>query len=216
MRRAAGPLAFFLLVTPWFSGSSFAGPAPDGYRLVEATAASVNGEVIFLTDLTREACLYRCGAYAGETPKDLSMTAVRDRLIADTLVLQEQKKLGLGELDNAALAAALAAGERRMAGCASPCAKTVAEKELQAFDAKRMLVKEFLARRVVVFVEVGEGEVEQEVRSRRSRAGVKPEDVTPEKVRAELLEERTDRGIRNWFDRAASKARIILSPLEKP
>lgn len=216
MRRAAVPLAFLLSAAVAAPAPSFANPAADGYRLVESTAGSVNGEVIFLTDLVRESCLYRCGAYAGETPKELPPAAVRDRLVADALVLQEQRKLGLGEVDNTAVEEAFAAAGRSMAGCAAPCAKAISPAEIRAFLAKRLLVKSFLARRVGAFVEVGEEEVAEEVRYRRSRAGVDPEGVKPESVRAELLQSRMDREIRNWFDRAASKARIILSPLESP
>lgn len=189
---------------------------PEGFRLVEATVASVNGEVIFLTDLDRETCLFRCGAYAGESPKELAPAAVRDRMIADVLVLQEQTKLGLGEVDNSVLASAVEEGMRRMAACGAPCAKTISRPDVQTFVSRRLLVKEFFAKRVGVFIEVGDEDVERELRRRAPRGDGAPGPADREAVRAELLQERTDREIRNWFERAASKARIVVSPLERP
>jgi hypothetical protein len=34
-------------------------------------------------------------------------------------------------------------------------------------------------------------------------------------VRRELLEQKAEREVRNWFDRVTSKSRILLSPLEE-
>lgn len=206
-------LAAVLLWSAAWAAAPAAGQAPQGWRLLEGTAASVNGEVIFLSDLAREACLYRCGVFPGEEPAASSPESVRDRMIADLLVLQEQKKLGLGEVDNGVLAEAAAAGERRAAACADPCARELDAGAVRGFVGKRLLVREFLRKRVSVFVEVTEQEVEAEVARRRSRGGEGAE-ASPEAVREELLEERTAREIRNWFARAASKSRVVVSPLE--
>ena len=73
--------------------------------MYESTAASVNGEVLFLSDVVREGCFYRCAAMPGSDPEVLTLREARDRLIADVLVLQEQKKLALGQVDNATLSA---------------------------------------------------------------------------------------------------------------
>lgn len=193
-------------------------PAPGdrgGYRLYEATAAAVDGEVLFLSDLRRRACLLECGAFPGDEPAGVPLSEVRDRLIRETLVLQEEEKLGLGEVDDTAVGEAAAAALSRMEACASPCAKEVGPDEVRSYVEKRLLTREFLRKRVSVFVEVSDEEVHREIQRRVSREGVAPESLSEGAVRRELLEEKTAREIRNWLDGATSKSRIVLSPLEE-
>lgn len=187
----------------------------DGYRLFEATAATVNGDVIFLSDVLREACLAGCGAFPGDEPSGRSLSESRDMLIADTLVVQEEEKLGLGTVDNSVLAETAARAFRIMAACPSPCAGGISADRLRNYVARRLLVREFLRKRVAVFVDVNEEEVQREIQRRASRAEVLPGQVPEETVRKELYEEKAAREIRNWFDRATSKSRIVLSPMEE-
>jgi hypothetical protein len=186
-----------------------------GYRLFEATAATVNGEVVFLSDVVRESCLRACGAFPGDKPVVLSLPEARDKLIADILVRQEEEKLALGTVDNTALQKAAAEASAAMASCSLPCAKDVSAEEVRDYVARRLLVQEFLRERFSAFVDVKEEDVEREVARRAARSGVRPEDVPREAVRKELLEESSAREIRNWFERATSKANIMLSPLEE-
>ena len=188
--------------------------ADDGFRLFDATAASVNGEVIFLSDLDREACFYRCGAFPGDNPAPMTPAQARDKLVSDVLVLQEQKKLGLGVLDNAAVADAAAGTSSRLAACADPCARTVGADAAREFAARRLIVREFLVKRISVFVEVSDEDVDTEVHRRESRGGAPPGDLSREKVRQELFREKAAREIQKWYERTASKSKISLSPLE--
>ena len=188
--------------------------ADDGFLLFDATAASVNGEVVFLSDVDREACFYRCGAFPGDDPVSMTPVQARDKLVADTLVVQEQKKLGLGALDNAALADAAAGTASRLAACADPCARTVGADAAREFAARRLIVREFLSKRISVFVEVSDEEVDLEIRKRETRGGVPAGDLSRDKVRQDLMREKAAREIGNWYERAASKSRILLSPLE--
>jgi hypothetical protein len=185
------------------------------HRLYEAMAAIVNGEVIFLSDVVREACLRGCGAFPGDEPVGLTLPGARDRLIADTLVMQEQEKLELGTVDNAALQKAASRAEALMGTCPSPCAKDVSAGQVRDYAARRLLVRDFLEKRVSVFVDVNEEEVQREIARRASRSGGSPGKIPEETVQKELLEEKAAREIRNWFDRATSKSRILLSPLEE-
>ncbi len=204
---AAGALLALLASASWAAG--------DGFRLLDATAASVNGEVIFLSDVDREVCFYRCGALPGDDPAPMTSAQARDKLVSDTLVLQEQKKLGLGAPDNAALAAAAAGTTSRLAACAEPCARSVGADATHEFAARRLAVREFLVKRISVFVEVSDEDVAAEIHRRESRGGVPAGELTTEKVRQELFRERAAREIQNWYARAASKSRILLSPLEE-
>ena len=195
-------------------GAAVQASADDGFRLFDATAASVNGEVIFLSDVDREACFYRCGAFPGDDPAPMTRAQARDKLVADALVLQEQKKLGLGVLDNAALGDAASATSARLAACADPCGRTVGADAAREFAARRLIVREFLSKRIAVFVEVSDEEVDLEIRRRESRGDARPGDPSREKVRQDLTREKAAREIGNWYERAASKSRILLSPLE--
>lgn len=185
-----------------------------GFSLLESTVAAVSGEVIFMSDVVREACFYECGAFPGEAASVTTLSRARELYIADTLVLQEQKKLGLGEVDNAALRDASAEARARMARCGSPCAAGAAPREIEEYVARRLLVRDFLVKRISVFIEVTDEEVRREVDRRRSRAGKDAAGIRDEDVRRDMVDERTAREVRNWFSRAASKARIVLSPLE--
>jgi hypothetical protein len=206
MKRAFLFLGFLLAV----SGAGVA--APDGYRAIESAAASVNGEVIFLSDVAREACFYRCGAVPGQAPQEMTLSRAREKLVADTLVLQEAKKLGLDGVDNAALASATAEALSRTGKCDSPCARSVTEPEVRELLRRRLQVREFLERRVAVFLEVNDEEVRKEI-ERRAREGAPPEELSEENVRKKLYEEEAASAIRNWFTRTTSKSRIVLSPL---
>ncbi len=188
---------------------------PAGYAVFEAMAGTVNGEVIFLSDVVRESCLRVCRAYPGDEQVVLLLSEARDRLIADLLVMQEQEKLGLGAVDNAALHEAAARASEIMERCPFPCAREISGEQVRAYAARRLLVRDFLRKRVSVFVDVSKEEVEREVRRRISRGEMRPEDISEETVRKELLEEKEKREIRNWFDRATSKSRILLSPMEE-
>lgn len=194
--------------------ASAAFAADDGFRLLDATAASVNGEVIFLSDVEREACLYRCGAFPGDDPVPMAPAQARDKLVADLLVLQEQRKLGLGAPDNGALVEAGAVAASRLAACTDPCARGVGGEATREYVARRLIVREFLAKRISVFVEVSDGDVVTEIERRKSWGVGGSDDQSKEKVREELFREKAGNEIRNWFERAASKSRIILSPLE--
>jgi len=214
-RIRSGILVSGILSAILFSPAGAQEKETGGYRLYEATAATVNGEVLFLSDVVRESCLRACGAFPGDEMVVLSLPEARDRLIADILVRQEEEKLALGTVDNTALQKAVAGASAAMASCPFPCAKEVSGEQVRDYAARRLLVREFLRKRVSAFVDVKEEEVEREVKRRASRSGVRPEDVPREAVRKELLEESSAREIRNWFDRATSKSRVLLSPLEE-
>jgi hypothetical protein len=185
----------------------------DGYELFESSAASVNREVLFLSDVRLEQCLLRCAAMPGSRGEDLSLEEARNRLIADTLALQEQRKLELGQVDNAALDAAVREAAARMEKCDSPCRAEIPPKRMPDWVERKLLVRDFLRRRVAVFVEVKDEDVRREYQRRAGRADG-ASGLSEEKVRQELLEAKVAQEVRNWYDRAASKSRIILSPLE--
>jgi hypothetical protein len=185
------------------------------YRLYEATAATVNGEVLFLSDVVREECLRGCGAFPGENAVLLSLPEARDRLISDILVRQEEEKLELETVDNTALQEAATEASKIMGRCLSPCAREMEDDQVRNYVARRLKVREFLRKRISVFVDVNEEEVEKEIRRRASRSGEGPGDIPAEIVRRELLEQKAEREVRNWFDRVTSKSRILLSPLEE-
>jgi len=209
IRRAILPpslIAAFLLQTH----GAF---ALEGYRVYESTAASVNGEVLFLSDMTREACFLRCAAMPGSEPESLTPEEVRNRLIADTLVLQEQRKLALGQVDNAVLSAYGKEALERMAACGSSCKAGIGPAETRDWVMRKLLVREFFSQRVAVFVEVKDEDVARETRRRVAAEG--DSGVTEDQVREELQEAKVAEEVRNWFNRAASKARIVLSPMEE-
>jgi len=193
--------------------SPAAGRAAEGYRIYESTAASVNGEVLFVSDVAREACFLRCAAMPGTGEELLSAREARDLLILDTLALQEQRKLLLGTVDNQTLGGYAREAESRMAACSSPCKLEIAPGEAREWIHRKLLLRDFYNRRVAVFVEVKSDDVLKELERRSSApgSGAKP---TLEQVRDEMLDARIAQEIRNWQSRAASKSRLILSPLE--
>ena len=188
--------------------------APPGYRLLEATVASVNGEVIFLSDVKREACFYRCGVVSGLPSTELPLAQARQKLIADVLVLQERKKLGMGTVDNAAIDAMASDIGSGMKKCSSPCATAISGEEVRDLAARRLMLREFLEKSVAVFIVINEEEVRREM-ALRSRAGHPDVELSEEKVRRELFADEAANEIRNWFSRVTSKSRIVLSPMEE-
>lgn len=190
-----------------------AGSAAEGYRVYESTAASVNGEVLFVSDVVREACFLRCAAMPGTGEAILSLREARDHLILDTLALQEQRKLLLGAVDNVMLEGYAVEAESRMAACSSPCKREIAPGETREWIRRKLLLRDFFNRRVAVFVDVKSADVRKEVARRSSSPG---DDANPnwKEVRQEMLDARIAEEIRNWQTRAASKSRIILSPME--
>jgi hypothetical protein len=205
------PLVAVLMVL--LSLSPAAARAAEGYRLYESSAASVNGEVLFVSDVAREACLLGCAAMPGTGAETPSLRQARERLILDTLALQEQRKLLLGSVDNAVLERYAREAVARMAACPSPCQREIAPGEIREWVRRKLLLREFFDRRVGVFVEVKDDDVDKELAKRSSAPGIgaKP---TREQVREEMLDAAIAREIRNWQTRAASKSRVILSPME--
>ena len=187
--------------------------AAEGYRVYASTAASVNGEVLFVSDVERERCFLRCAAMPGTGEEILSLLQARDRLVLDTLALQEQRKLLLGAVDNAVLEGYAREAESRMAACASPCKLEVAPGETREWIRRKLLLRDFFSRRVGVFVEVKDDDVRRELARRFSDPGTGAA-PTREEVRREMLDARIAQEIRNWQTRAASKSRMILSPME--
>ena len=214
-RIRSGILAWAILSAIFFPPANAQEKEMGGYRLFEATAATVNGEVVFLSDVVRESCLRACGAFPGDKPVVLSLPEAREKLIADILVRQEEEKLALGTVDNTTLQKTAAEASAAMDSCSLPCAKDISGNQIRDYVARRLLVREFLQKRISTFVDVKEEDVDREVARRAARSGVRPEDVPREAVRKELLEESSAREIRNWFERATSKADILLSPLEE-
>lgn len=210
MRRPPNVLAA-LLVLLFLSPAAARGG--EGYRVFESTAASVNGEVLFVSDVTREACFLRCAAMPGSGEAVLSLRQARDRLILDTLALQEQRKLLLGAVDNATLGKVAGEAESRMAACSSPCKREIAPGDTREWIRRQLLLRDFLNRRVAVFVEVKDDDVRRELARRSSAPGSGPK-PTWEQVRKEMLDARIAQEIRNWETRTASKSRLILSPME--
>ena len=193
--------------------SPAAARAVEGYRVYESTAATVNGEVLFVSDVAREECFLRCAAMPGTEEEVLSLRDARERLILDTLALQEQRKLLLGTVDNAVLEGYAREADSRMAACSSPCKGEIAPGETREWIRRKLLLRDFFNRRVAVFVEVKGDDVRREVARRSSAPGYDGK-LTREEVREEMLDARIAQEIRNWQARAASKARIVLSPME--
>jgi hypothetical protein len=205
------PAGSILLVLLFLSPA--AARAAEGYRVYESTAASVNGEVLFVSDVAREACFLGCAAMPGTGEEILSLRDARDRLILDMLALQEQRKLLLGAVDNVTLEEYVREAESRMAACSSPCRREIAPGETREWIRRKLLIRDFFNRRVAVFVDVKRADVRREVERRSASPG---NDAVPtrEEVREEMLDARIAQEIRNWQTRAASKSRIVISPME--
>jgi hypothetical protein len=203
-----------LLLIPILSLLPQGAGALDGYRLYESTAASVNREVLFLSDVTREQCLRRCVSMPGSPQENLSLEEARKQLISDTLALQEQRKLELGQVDNAVLAAAVKDATAWLERCPSKCGEKITPEDVSQWVERKLLIRDFLRRRVSVFVEIKDEEVRREYR-RRSSSSDNAQGLTEEKVREDLQGRKEAEEVRNWYNRAASKAKIVLSPLEE-
>ncbi|MBK5095284.1 MAG: hypothetical protein JJE32_06330 [Deltaproteobacteria bacterium] len=205
------PAGSILLVLLFLSPA--AARAAEGYRVYESTSASVNGEVLFVSDVAREACFLGCAAMPGTGEEILSLRDARDRLILDMLALQEQRKLLLGAVDNVTLEGYVREAESRMAACSSPCRREIAPGETREWIRRKLLIRDFFNRRVAVFVDVKRADVRREVERRSASPG---NDAVPtrEEVREEMLNARIAQEIRNWQTRAASKSRIVISPME--
>ncbi|GAB4365626.1 MAG: hypothetical protein Kow00128_08350 [Deltaproteobacteria bacterium] len=223
IRRRSIPAGLLLVFLCLSCGPAVAGETPGetspvagGYRLYESTVASVNGEVLFHSDLLREECLLRCGAFPGEPPVEAGPEEVRERRIREMLILQEERKLGLARVDNAVLQETAASAAQRMRECERPCAASIGSGDLLDFVGRRLAIREFLRKRVVAFVEVGEEEVRREIERRVARGDLSRESVSEEAIRRELFAEKEERAVRNWYDRLASKAKIVRTPLETP
>jgi hypothetical protein len=189
--------------------------ALTGFRLVDATAASVNGEIIFLSDVSREACIERCRAFPADASDNVSMVDARKKLIYNRLILQEQRKLSLGVVDNVALEATTADLAKRIGACSDPCAREFSASEIRAIVSDRFLVDEFLEKRVSVFIEIPDEEVQREIGKRAAAEGKDPEAYSEDAARADLRRERSRLEVRNWYYKAAAGARIFLSPMEE-
>ena len=187
--------------------------AVEGYRVYESTAASLNGEVLFVSEVVREACFLRCAAMPGTREEDRTLPEARNRLILDTLALQEQRKLLLGAVDNASLERTAREAESRMSACPHPCKLEITPGETREWIRRKLLIRDFFERRVAVFVEVKDEDVRKEL-ARRTSAPGKGVEPSLEEVRDELRAARIAEEIRNWQSRAASKSRLILSPME--
>jgi hypothetical protein len=205
------PGASVLLVLLFLSPG--AARAAEGYRVYESTAASVNGEVLFVSDVVREACFLGCAAMPGSVEETLSLREARDRLILDTLALQEQRKLLLGAVDNGTLEGYAREAESRMAACSSSCKREIVPGGTREWIRRKLLLRDFFNRRVAVFVDVKRDDVRKELERRSSSPG-NGAVQTREEVREEMLEDRVAEEIRNWQTRAASKSKVILSPME--
>jgi hypothetical protein len=192
------------------------GVVSGGYRLFESTAASINGQVLFRSDLLREACLLRCGAFPGEEPANLPLAEVLERRIREILVLQEDGKLGLAQVDNAALQTISGEATARVRSCADPCARDVDPSAVSAFVKRRLVIRDFLQKRVAVFIEVSDDEVRREIERRVARGEASRDSASEEAIRGALFEEKTARAVRNWYDQVTSKSKIVRSPLEEP
>jgi hypothetical protein len=223
LRRSPVAALFLAAIALWtgrLEGATGAAPRPEkgalpGFRLIDATAASVNGEIIFLSDVEREACFERCDAFPGEKPDNVSMSEARRKLIYNRLILQEQRKLALGTVDNAVLAAEAAGVRARMANCSYPCAIGIEDNDIRAAVSDRALVSGFLQQRVAVFIEIPEEEVQLEIGRRAAAEGKDPADYSEDAVRSALRDEKSKLEVRNWYYKAASNARIFLSPMEE-
>lgn len=207
MKPRVSILLVFLFLSP------AAGRAAEAYRVYESTAASVNGEVLFVSDVAREACFLGCAAMPGTKEEILSARGARERLVLETLALQEQRKLLLGTVDNVTLEGYSREAESRVAACKSPCKREIAPGETREWIRRKLLLRDFFNRRVAVFVEVKDDDVRREL-ARRSSAPGSGATPTEEQVRDEMRDARIAQEIRNWETRAASKSRLVLSPME--
>ena len=184
----------------------------DDFIYFEGSAATVNKEVIFFSEIVFEQCLLRCGALPETHQKEFSLSETRERLIEEMLAIQEHEKLGLGQIDNVVFAEQLAEVEAKLASCGSTCRQDISEERLAKWLERKLVIRNFLYNRVELFVDVSEEDVRKEL-DRRAHGGFAA-DLSADEVRQEIREEKIARETQNWRTRAASRATITLSPLE--
>jgi len=207
LKRFAFPFLLASLLFPQ------AAPGAEGFTYFEGTAATVNREVLFFSDIFFEQCLLRCGALPGSRAEERSFPEIRERLITDMLALQEQEKLALGQVDNVALAEQVQEAESKLASCESPCRRDISGERLAKWVERKLVIRGFLHDRVGIFIDVSEEDVRKELE--RRAAHKEPEvGLSVEELRREIREEKIAKEVQNWRIRAASKATITLSPLE--
>ena len=187
----------------------------ERFVFFDGTAATVNREVLFISDLLFEQCLLLCGALPDSPPRELSLHEIRDRIIPDMLVLQEREKLSLGQVDNVLLAQYVQEARTNLALCESPCRHDVSPERLAAWIERKLVIRDFLRSRVGIFVDISEEDVRKEL-ERMTKRGESVTDLSYayEEIRSKIREERFAREVKNWFARTSSKAAITLSPLE--
>ena len=203
--------AFFLLLASLLLPRAVSGA--DGFLYFEGTAATVNREVLFASDVLFEQCLLRCGASPEGRAEELSLPEIRERLITEMLALQEQEKLVLGQVDNVVLAERVREAEAKLALCESPCRQDVSVERLAKWVKRKLVIRDFLHGRVGVFIDVSEEDVRKELERRTAYRG-SGAGLSADEARREIRAEKIAKEIRNWRMRAASKATITLSPLE--
>ena len=191
-----------------------AAPGAEGFLYFEGTAATVNKEVLFYSDVIFEQCMLRCGALPEERAEDLPLSEIRERLIGDMLALQEQEKLALGYVDNVALAEQVQKAEAKLTLCESPCRQNIAEERLTKWVERKLIIRDFLHDRVGIFIDVSEEDVRREL-ERMASYGESAIGFSAEEMKLDIRKEKIAREVRNWRMRAASKATITLSPLEE-
>jgi len=207
LKRLVFPLLLVSLLLPRVASGA------DGFLYFEGTAATVNKEVLFFSDIFFEQCLLLCGVLPEGQAEELSLTDIRARLIADMLAFQEQKKLVLGHVDNVMLAEQVREAMAKIALCESPCRHDISVERIAKRVERRLVILDFLHGRVEIFVDVKEEDIRKEL-ERRAEQKEPMASLSAEEVRREILEEKIAKEVRNWHMRAASKATITLSPLE--
>jgi hypothetical protein len=191
-------------------------PTPgEGYVLADATAASVEGEILFRSDVDRERCMILCGAFPGEEGRAVTWTEARRRLVEETAILHEQRRLSLGTVDNGVLLDVVPRVKERLSACVDPCAAGAGEGTFLEFAWRRLLVRDFLERRVSAFVEASEAEVEAERARMAARKGVPVEEVSSDEAREAIVAVKREAEIVKWRESAAARARVVLSGSEE-
>ena len=186
----------------------------EEFLYFEGTAATVNKEVIFLSDLFFEQCLLRCGVLPESLAEELSLHEVRERLITDMMALQEREKLVLGQVDDVELAEQVRKAEAKLALCESSCGRSISGVWLAKWVERKLVIRGFLHDRVGIFVDVSEEDVRKELERMAAHTGTAA-GLSADEVRRKIKEEKIAKEVRNWRMRAASKATITLSPLEE-
>ena len=207
MKRFILPFLFASLMLPRAASGA------EGFVYFEGTAATVNREVLFFSDILFEQCMLRCGAPEGPG-REYSLSEIRQRLIVEMLALQEQEKLALAPADNVMLAEHIRKAGEKLESCESPCRHDVSVERLARWAEQKLVVKDFLHNRVGVFVDISEEEVRREL-ERREAQGESASGLSDEETSRQIREDKVGKEVQNWYTRASSKAAITLSPLEE-